>query len=166
MPNNYIAYYFLQFIPETFLTILFGYAFAHKRIDARFFVSGFALSVVSAALVFGLTVNQIITQQIATILMFVSSALLLILYSKIDVLKAIISNILLLIIFIVVELANYVLLVSAFGVDEQFLNDLIRTFTIQKWVYGLPNLLLKLVVIPLFYIIMIRTGKKKDASVE
>jgi len=166
MPYGYIGHYLLQLVPETFLTILCGYAFARKRLDIRFLISGFALSIISATLVFGFVVNQIMTQQIATILMFVSSALLLALFSKIDVLKAIISNILLLIFFILVELANYILLVSVFGVDEKFFSVLIKTYTIQKWIYGLPNLLIKLIIIPLFYIIMIRTGKKKDASVK
>ena len=77
MPYNYIAHYFLQLVPETFIVILFSYAFSRKRIDVKFFISGLALSVISAVLIFGLTVNQIITQQIATILIFIASALIL-----------------------------------------------------------------------------------------
>lgn len=162
MPQIYWIHFLLQLIPEAFITILCGYAFQGKKIGLKFLVSGILLSLIIYIVNFAFPVSK----QMATILSFTAGAIILILINKIEIIKAILSTILLFVLFIIAEAFNFVLLKSVFHLSNDKIQALFDSYTLERWQYGLPSLLLKLIIVVVFYFIMVRVGKKKNAAVE
>lgn len=160
MPTIYLSHFLLQLIPESLLTILFGYGFARKKADKKLFLAGLKLAVIAYALGMLLPIRK----ETATILIFVAAGMLMIFYNKIDILKALISCFLLLALFIAAELFNVWVLISLLKVDESFLKSLFESYSFTLWLYGLPGLVAKSAVVAAFYVLRTRNSHKSRAA--
>jgi hypothetical protein len=156
MPQIHLSHLLLQLLPEALLTILFGYAFQRRRVDSKLPVAGGVLAV--CAYFFGIVFP--VRKETGSILIFIAAALIMILYNKIGVIKAVFSCFTLLAVFIIAELINVWLLVSVLQVDQELLRQIFTIYTLKRWMYGLPNLLIKVAVVLGVYLWRIHENKQ------
>jgi hypothetical protein len=143
-------------LPEAFLAILFGYAFQRRKVDIKFLIAGIILAIIAYIINFIFPIRK----EFCSILIFAISALILITYNKIELLKAVFSTLSLFIIFIISEFVSVLILLYILKMDQNFLKEILDTYSITTWLYGLPNLIFKFLSVTGFYIYRVWDGKK------
>ena len=159
MPQIYWLHLLFQIFPEALITILFGYAFQRRKVDLKLLIASVALTIL--AYIFGILLP--IRKETGSILIFIAAALIMILYIKIDVIKAVLSCVSLLAIFIIAEFFNVWVLISVFKIESSLLGEVLTTYSMKRWLYGLPNLVIKSAVVLGVYIL--RLHEKKNHAV-
>ncbi len=166
MLNSTLLEFILRGIPEGFLFIFAGYTFSKTKVDVRkYLLAGALLSVIGYAIRL-LPINF----GIHSVLVLITCVILLNAVSKIPLIKAISSTLVMMIIGFAAEIVNGVLVALIRGF--RFM-DILRDFELinidfanptQKVLYGLPSMALMWLIVLIFYFVYKKRDKLINAS--
>lgn len=149
---------FLRLLPEALIIILAGHALSKKDIDIKRYLLS-SLIVALSIFVFKLLPISAALPMILSILVAIIS---LIFIDKIKTVHAIISSIVCFILMMLTEAMNLLVLEKVFHVntDEVFLN----AQPLEKYLYGLPSMLVFATIVLTYYFISKRKRAKNDVT--